>query len=111
MENNDFLQLDDDGHLQETAFNGFNEDGTSPYDVSFNAFNIDMVYKWVFAPGSELSIVWKNSILDANEAIPIDFTDNFSRTIALPQVNSFSIKVLYFVDYLTFIRKEKMIQN
>lgn len=111
VDNHEFLQLEEDGLLSETDYQGFNSDGTSEHDVSFNAFNIDMVYTWVFAPGSELSVVWKNSILDADEALPGAWVDNFDRTVGLPQNNSFSIKILYFLDYLTFVRKEKMIQN
>ena len=111
VDNSSFHSLDNDGHLAQTDFQGFYDDGTSPYDQSFNAFNIDMVYKWVFAPGSELSIVWKNSILDNDEILPDTWTDNFDRALGLPQVNSFSIRLLYFVDYLTFARKEKMIEN
>lgn len=111
VDNHEFLALNDDGALDETDFQGFFSDGTSEHDVSFNAFNIDMVYTWVFAPGSELSVVWKNSILDADQQLPDTWIDNFDRTVGLPQNNSFSIKVLYFVDYLTFVRKEKMIEN
>ncbi|MCW3076978.1 MAG: hypothetical protein JWO32_1587, partial [Bacteroidetes bacterium] len=33
------------------------------HNVNFNAFNIDMVFFWQFAPGSELNIIWKNSLL------------------------------------------------
>lgn len=111
VDNHAFFQLGEEGGLNETDYQGFNPDGTSEHDLSFNAFNIDMVYTWVFAPGSELSVVWKNSILDADERLPTTWVDNFDRTVGLPQNNSFSIKVLYFLDYLTFVRKEKMIEN
>jgi hypothetical protein len=111
VDNHDFMQLEENGELSATDYQGFYSDGTSQHDVSFNAFNIDMVYTWVFAPGSELSVVWKNSILDSDEALPSTWVDNFDRTVGLPQNNSFSIKILYFLDYLTFVRKEKMIEN
>ena len=111
VDNHEFFELSDEGKLNATDYQGFNLDGSSEHDLSFNAFNIDMVYTWVFAPGSELSVVWKNSILDDDENLPTTWIDNFERTVGLPQNNSFSIKVLYFIDYLTFVRKEKMIQN
>jgi hypothetical protein len=71
-------------------------------DNTFNAFNVDAVYSWWFAPGSQVSIVWKNAstnFLQANEATPLYF-DNLSNTINTPHNNNVSIKVLYFLDYL-----------
>jgi hypothetical protein len=90
---------------------GMNEDGSTTQDRSFNAFNIDLVYTWVFSPGSELRIVWKNAILDQDFIIPEDFGNNIDRTRRLPQNNSFSVKVLFFIDYLTLKRRGSSIQN
>jgi hypothetical protein len=70
-----------------------------------------MVYSWVFSPGSEISIVWKNAISDLDQTLPATYSDNFERTIDLPQKNSFSIKVLYFVDYLSLTKKGRSIEN
>jgi len=90
---------------------GFKEDGTSTQDRSFTAFNIDLVYTWVFSPGSELRIVWKNAILDEDFLIPETLGDNLNRTRALQQNNSFSVKVLFFIDYLTLKRRGSSIKN
>ena len=71
-------------------------------DNTFNAFNIDAVYSWWFAPGSQISVVWKNagsSFFQANQATPLYF-DNLSNTINTPHNNNVSIKVLYYLDYL-----------
>ncbi|WP_210520586.1 DUF5916 domain-containing protein [Hymenobacter terricola] len=71
-------------------------------DNTFNAFNIDAVYSWWFAPGSQVSIVWKNagaSFFEANAATPLYF-ENLSNTINTPHNNNVSIKVLYYLDYL-----------
>ncbi len=76
-------------------------------DNTFNAFNIDAVYSWWFAPGSQVSIVWKNASatsLSANEATPLYF-DNLSNTLNTPHNNSVSVKVLYYLDYLALRRK------
>ncbi|AIZ65262.1 hypothetical protein PK28_14240 [Hymenobacter sp. DG25B] len=74
---------------------------------TYNAFNVDAVYSWWFAPGSQVSIVWKNagySFLNAEQATPLYF-DNLSNTINTPHNNSLSVKVLYYLDYLTLRRK------
>ncbi len=100
-----FHLLGEDGYLYDTEFNAIDDQGNSEYDKSFNAFNIDMVYTWVFAPGSQLSVVWKNSILDFSESIPENWGRDFERTLDQPQVNSFSIKALYFIDYYSLTKK------
>ena len=71
-------------------------------DNTYNAFNVDAVYAWWFAPGSQISVVWKNAgstFLQANDATP-QFFDNLSNTINTPHNNSVSVKVLYYLDYL-----------
>ena len=53
--------LTEDGYLEASVYNENN-------DINFNAFTIDMAYTWRFAPGSDVIIVWKNSIFtDASE--------------------------------------------
>ncbi len=49
-----FIQLRLGGHEETIAFRGSR-------DTTFNAFNIDAMYEWRFAPGSQVSIVWKNA--------------------------------------------------
>jgi hypothetical protein len=74
-------------------------------DNTFNAFNVDAVYSWWFAPGSQVSIVWKNASMPdnayrfGNDATPLYF-DNLNNTLNTPHNNSVSVKVLYYLDYL-----------
>jgi hypothetical protein len=70
------------------------------HDLNYNAFTIDLQYTWYFAPGSEMSVVWKNAIntLD-NDPVESYFT-NFGNMVSGPQSNSISIRVLYWLDYL-----------
>jgi hypothetical protein len=91
--------LTEEGRLSESSYE-FN------HNVNFNVFNVDMVMIWNFAPGSEMSIVWKNSILTDNKNIEINYMDNLRSTIEAPQLNSISVKVLYFLDYLS-LKKRK----
>lgn len=70
-------------------------------DFNYNAFNIDLVYSWQFAPGSNLSIVYKNAIEnDETGIVKIpSYNDNFKKMVNDPQINSLSLKVLYYLDY------------
>ncbi|WP_324676256.1 DUF5916 domain-containing protein [Hymenobacter sp. GOD-10R] len=95
----DFSSLGEDG--KETP-----ADYRRNRDTSFNAFNVDAVFSWWFAPGSQMSVVWKNagsSFLEANEATPLYF-NNLSNTMNTPHNNSLSVKVLYYLDYLAVKR-------
>ncbi|MDX5422026.1 MAG: carbohydrate binding family 9 domain-containing protein [Hymenobacteraceae bacterium] len=97
---NNFFQLTQEGKLLPDAYK-------DNHNVNFNAFNIDMVYSWWFAPGSEISIVWKNAILKEEEEVIPQYFDNFSRAISSPQNNTLSVKVLYYLDYLILRNKLK----
>jgi hypothetical protein len=90
-----YYTLLDDGGLQDN--NTYGE--TNNNDFNYNVFNIDLVYSWQFAPGSNLSIVYKNSIEDQNNVVTQDLFKDFRRVVALPQANSISIKLLYYLDY------------
>lgn len=77
------------------------------YDINFNAFNIDLVYNWRFAPGSEMSIVWKNELLRENNQLVRYYMESLSNVFTTNQFNSFSVKILYYLDYNTVMRKLK----
>ncbi|MGV3539191.1 MAG: DUF5916 domain-containing protein [Rufibacter sp.] len=68
-------------------------------DRNFNAFNIDLVYSWRFAPGSEVSVVWKNAIYDSLIPDQNNYFMNLRNTLQAKQLNSFSVKILYYLDY------------
>ncbi|MBC5994905.1 DUF5916 domain-containing protein [Pontibacter cellulosilyticus] len=106
---NRFYNLTPEGELQPDSYpQGYNGRFVDRnHNVNFNAFNIDMVYSWWFAPGSEISIVWKNAISEGGNRVIPEYFDNFSRTLSTPQTNSLSVKILYYIDYLTVKDKLK----
>lgn len=95
-----FNLLDTNGSLQDTYYKGIDIEGSSLHNTSFNIFNIDMVYRWRFAPGSDLFFVWKNSISKDSDNINKSYLFNLSNLLEAPQLNSFSLKVVYYLDYL-----------
>jgi len=94
-----FGRLEDDGRLTDLVFDG---SGAS-FDVNRNIFNIDLNYTWRFAQGSDLIFVWKNSIDGANNVLDEDYLTNFSDLFGFRQTNSFSLKMVFFLDYDTII--------
>ncbi|MBK7028600.1 MAG: carbohydrate binding family 9 domain-containing protein [Bacteroidales bacterium] len=78
------------------------------HDFNFNVFTVDMVFSWVFAPGSSLNIVWKNAINPPDSNIPVpDFFTNIRNTFNSPQSNTVSFKILYYLDYQQLKRKRQ----
>jgi hypothetical protein len=67
-----------------------------------NLFNIDATYTLQFAPGSFLNIMWKNQANDFASDYQSRYGKNLSRTFDAPQLNNFSVKVIYYLDYLDF---------
>jgi hypothetical protein len=90
--NNEFFQLQQDGTLLEN-------EGYSRADNNYNSLNMDMVFRWIFAPGSELSVAWKNSVLDYGDRVESHYFRNLEQILRSGQINSLSVKMLYYVDY------------
>ncbi|MFN8250434.1 MAG: DUF5916 domain-containing protein [Ferruginibacter sp.] len=91
-----FYQLNDFGKLVSPTV-AYNENRNQNY----NYLSTDMVYTWQFAQGSFINIVWKDIAESFNRDFEKNYFKNFDRTISGPQANSFSIRVIYFLDYLT----------
>ena len=68
-------------------------------NLNYNAFNLYLQYLWHFAPGSELSVVWKNNIYATSEDIPMGYFNNLEDVLSSSQVNSISVKLIYYLDY------------
>jgi len=100
----EFFKLEQNGRLSPTTLSTTNSEGISYYNTSFNAFSIDLVYRWIFSPASEISVVWKNNIFTNDSDVNIDYLRNLEQTLTTDQLNSISIRIVYFIDYLT-IRK------
>lgn len=100
---NEFFDLNTDGTLNSVELNAneiVNNNNEFIYKTNFNFFSIDLVYRWIFSPASEISIVWKNNINYSNDDPQMAFFNNLSSTLGNNQFNSFSIRAVYFIDFL-----------
>jgi len=95
-----FYQLRPDGFLDPADYSG------NP-DVDYNSFNVDLSFIWDFAPGSQISFVWKNAIYTQDNQIDYRYFRNLNNTLSSPATNSFSIRVLYYIDAMYFKKKRK----
>ncbi len=92
-----FHLLREDGELTASDYNEFS-------DNSFNSFTIDAVYRWRFAPGSDIFIVWKNNTTQfdsGQEDVRYRYLDGTKQLRDIPALNSLSFKIIYFLDYLS----------
>lgn len=94
-----FFTLAEDGSLAPNATLGLTADGSSAYDLSYNAFTVDCAYRWVFKQGSELSLVWKSAIFTSGNTLNTGYFRNMDDMFNAGLTNnSFSIKLLYWLD-------------
>ncbi len=93
-----YQQLESDGNLHPTGYTGNN-------DINFNVFNIDAVYVWEFAPGSFVNLIWKNNIFQSDDLGLDNYFENCTKTFTTPQTNGVSLKIIYYLDYLTLKKR------
>ncbi|MEN9569708.1 MAG: hypothetical protein RL172_939 [Bacteroidota bacterium] len=72
---------------------------------NYNFMSVDMVYTWQFAQGSFINVVWKDIAESFTREFEKNYFGNLGKTIDGPQFNSFSLRVIYFLDYLTIKNK------
>ncbi|MEZ7816764.1 MAG: DUF5916 domain-containing protein, partial [Flavobacteriales bacterium] len=56
-------------------------------------------FRWQFSPGSQLSIVWKNTLQSRGDMLPSGYVDNWEQMLEETFTNSLSIRALYYLDY------------
>lgn len=95
-----FYELNQDGTLTSTDFGTFTGE-THSSDVNFDAFNVDLVYSWIFVPGSELNITYKNATIGSESQLARSYFNDVELLFKLPQTNMLNIKFIYFLDYFT----------
>jgi hypothetical protein len=97
-----FYQLDDNGKLN-TPDNAF----TKNRNQNFNFLAVDMLYNWQFAQGSFITLAWKDIGQNFSRSFEKDYFKNAGNIIGGKQFTSFSLRVIYFLDYATFRSKMK----
>ncbi|MCK5781357.1 MAG: carbohydrate binding family 9 domain-containing protein [Flavobacteriales bacterium] len=88
----DYKKLTDDGYLDDTGYN-------KEHDTTFNSWNVDLSYSWWFAPGSQISVLYRNSLLSEFETSGFDYLENLEKMFDNSPQNVLSIKLVYYLDY------------
>lgn len=90
--NSQYYNLDTNGRLETHSYTGNN-------DVNYNSWNLDLNYLWEFAPGSQLTAFYRNSIFNDNDQSALNFVNNIRDLFNQPTLHTFSLKFVYFIDY------------
>ncbi len=77
----------------------FSDPDQVPNDLNFSAFNADLIFRWRFAPGSDIVAVYKTQIGDLQNNLQDNYFDNFSSMWQQDHGDSFNLKLIYFIDY------------
>ena len=91
----EFFKLNRDGSLQPTTYTSdFNP------DANFGVWNLDLSYRWRFAPGSEAILLYRNSIFNQDKLSRLDFQESLDNLFMRPARHNISLRVVYFIDYI-----------
>lgn len=101
---NSFYALQDDGRLLDTKYT-FDEDNNP--NRSFNTWNMDLSYRWNFAPGSELIALYRNQLKSSDNRVEDTYFENVDRLINNNLGLAFSLRLVYYLDYLMVKKRFK----
>lgn len=88
-----FYNLEENGGLV------INNSVSGDFDTTYNSWNLDLRFSWWFAPGSLVSVLYRNAVDSYIQETHQSFTGNFDYLFDQPQVNNLSLKVDFFIDY------------
>ncbi|TDE01882.1 DUF5916 domain-containing protein [Flavobacterium sandaracinum] len=91
--NHEFFTLQNSGYLTPNTSYTLNK------DRNFNSWNFDLSYSWWFAPGSEISILYRSYGLERANVVEKDLSKNIKNIFNSDLTNVFSISIRYFIDY------------
>ncbi len=96
FKNDSFTKLRDDGSLTSTNYD-VNE--SNDPDANFNIWNLDLSYRWRFAPGSEAVLLYRNSIFNQDSLSKLDYQESLQNLFDRPSRHNLSLRIVYYIDY------------
>lgn len=91
--NNAYLKLLDNGLVEAYNYSGNR-------DSSFNSWNADLSYSWWFAPGSQMSVLYRSNAAIFDTIVNQKLTQGIKNVLNQETLNNtFSISLRYFIDY------------
>ncbi len=96
--NQDLFTLLEDGSVTTSTGHNLTNIGFDP-NANFNTWNIDLKYSWEFAPGSQLSSLYRNSLFNFDTMSQDGFFNSLGTLFDQPIEHVFSLRLVYYIDY------------
>jgi hypothetical protein len=92
-ENNSYHKLLENGYVEDYIY-------TDNANQNLNLWNFDLSYSWWFAPGSQMSVLYRNNSAVFENEFSKNYSYNSKQVFNHEQLNhTFSISIRYFIDY------------
>ena len=87
-----FFELNSDGNLNNSNY-------SETHDINYNIWNLDLSYAWEFAPGSQLVALYRNQLFNSTSESLDSFKESLADLFDQDIQHTFSVKMIYFLDY------------
>jgi len=93
---NSYAILENDGKLRPVDY--LITENNDP-NANFNIWNLDLSYRWRFAPGSEAVLLYRNAIFNEDRLSQLNFNESLDNLFSQPARHNVSLRVVYYIDY------------
>lgn len=93
---NTFSRLLENGDLEAYDYTVTEENNPNAH---FNIWNLDLSYQWRFAPGSEMILLYRNSIFHLDDQSKLLYTESLENLFKQPAKHTLSLRIVYYLDY------------
>ncbi|MFD0962707.1 DUF5916 domain-containing protein [Pseudofulvibacter geojedonensis] len=90
-----YFKLENNGELTDINY----DTDENNHNTNFNIWNLDLTYNWRFAPGSEAVLLYRQQIFNQDEFADAGLLVSFDNLFNQPIQHTFSLKIVYFLDY------------
>ena len=93
---NIYYSLNEDG--SRTQIENYDLNERRDPNTNFNIWNMDLSFRWRFAPGSEASLLYRNSIFNSDDQATLSYTESLGNLFEQSIQHTLSLRVTYFID-------------
>ncbi len=68
-------------------------------NINFSVWNLDLRYSWQFAPGSQLSVLYRNQLFNSNTQSTKTYFSTLKELFNQSFEHTLSVRIVYFIDY------------
>ena len=94
----DLYTVLEDGSMDNSTGNNLDNLGYDP-NINFGTWNLDFRYSWQFAPGSQLTALYRNSLFNFDNMSREGYFNSLGTLLDQPSEHIFSLRLVYYIDY------------